>query len=55
MFRQILPFDRGACRFLITDYFTIQNEYAAILSKRVNEEKAKRSETRKRRASSMKK
>ncbi|MCJ1480462.1 40S ribosomal protein S6 [Schaereria dolodes] len=31
------------------------NEYASILSKRVNEEKAKRSELRKRRASSMKK
>ena len=32
-----------------------QNEYAAILAKRVNEEKAKKSELRKRRASSMRK
>ena len=33
----------------------LQNEYAAILSKRVAEKKAERAETRKRRQSSMKK
>jgi small subunit ribosomal protein S6e len=33
----------------------LQNEYAQILHKRVNEEKSKQAELRKRRASSMRK
>ena len=39
----------------ITNRVSLQTEYAQILAKRVNEEKAKKSELRKRRASSMKK
>lgn len=41
--------------WLVLTQFLWQSEYAQVLAKRVNEEKAKRSELRKRRASSMKK
>lgn len=41
--------------FQLTNFEIFQNEYASILAKRVTEEKSKRVELRKRRASSMKK
>ena len=51
------PYALSYPKLLITPYtnITSQNEYAAILAKRVNEEKAKKTELRKRRASSMRK
>lgn len=44
-----------SCTFESLTIFFVQNEYAQILAKRVTEEKSKRVELRKRRASSMKK
>ena len=52
--RYALPLHDLELQCLLTNTI-LQNEYASILAKRVNEEKTKKSELRKRRASSMRK